>query len=514
MGEALTKFIPETEIEAVEKRSYDQDSLRENWHDWLDDDHILNELETEQDENSPLWEKLLNQEFDKSLELSREIYQAIKEMLKNQNAEHEANVISQSVARQAREIYRGNFSGEENALPDLKSRWQVIRELNREIYLVLISPHTPESFIHSQYILHRYFSNEYHDDQPFDQDMFQSIEPGVVAEGQKQIMSEINLQEYEGKTTNTEIALENIIPEIYNTDPDSHLTVLDIGCGDGRLAIPLAALGYKINALDISPQMISGLTERAKQFSSDYDKNFGNIHQHKTARSTNNLLDTSINVFERINMVTTDFEQDVEAIPDRIKGKVGNFFDLDAKNYQQMFGEDQADVAMIMWHTFGFAGTHDGEIQVLKNIYDNLQPGGKIIIEMPDRNFGPYFEAIATQYAAELGEKRQDPTYKPYPLGTLFDAPSKQEGTLTSASEKVAVPRYLPSNREIQRVMEEAGFSLLKIKNYFVSAKNDQGEMLVIKENMFVAEKPHSKEQLEEMVSQMRSLDARPAELE
>lgn len=38
---------------------------------------------------------------------------------------------------------------------------------------------------------------------------------------------------------------------------------LDFGCGDGRVAIPLAELGYQVTAVDSSQRMLDRLTERA-----------------------------------------------------------------------------------------------------------------------------------------------------------------------------------------------------------------------------------------------------------
>lgn len=39
--------------------------------------------------------------------------------------------------------------------------------------------------------------------------------------------------------------------------------VMDFGCGDGRVAIPLAALGYEVTAVDSSQRMLDRLTEHA-----------------------------------------------------------------------------------------------------------------------------------------------------------------------------------------------------------------------------------------------------------
>jgi SAM-dependent methyltransferase len=38
--------------------------------------------------------------------------------------------------------------------------------------------------------------------------------------------------------------------------------VLDFGCGDGRVTIPLSRLGYRVTAADSSPHMLAALTRR------------------------------------------------------------------------------------------------------------------------------------------------------------------------------------------------------------------------------------------------------------
>jgi 2-polyprenyl-3-methyl-5-hydroxy-6-metoxy-1,4-benzoquinol methylase len=40
--------------------------------------------------------------------------------------------------------------------------------------------------------------------------------------------------------------------------------VLDFGCGDGRIAIPLAKLGFQVIAVDAAPEMIDRLKHQAK----------------------------------------------------------------------------------------------------------------------------------------------------------------------------------------------------------------------------------------------------------
>lgn len=41
--------------------------------------------------------------------------------------------------------------------------------------------------------------------------------------------------------------------------------VLDFGCGDGRVAIPMAGLGYEVTAVDSSQRMLDRLSERAPE---------------------------------------------------------------------------------------------------------------------------------------------------------------------------------------------------------------------------------------------------------
>lgn len=41
--------------------------------------------------------------------------------------------------------------------------------------------------------------------------------------------------------------------------------VVDFGCGDGRITIPLAALGYQVTGVDASPAMLARLAEQAPE---------------------------------------------------------------------------------------------------------------------------------------------------------------------------------------------------------------------------------------------------------
>ena len=50
--------------------------------------------------------------------------------------------------------------------------------------------------------------------------------------------------------------------EALATDLPDGAKVMDFGCGDGRVAIPLRALGYDVTGVDSSPRMLALLAER------------------------------------------------------------------------------------------------------------------------------------------------------------------------------------------------------------------------------------------------------------
>jgi 2-polyprenyl-3-methyl-5-hydroxy-6-metoxy-1,4-benzoquinol methylase len=50
--------------------------------------------------------------------------------------------------------------------------------------------------------------------------------------------------------------------ELLAADIPAGVKVLDFGCGDGRVAIPLRALGYEVTGVDASASMLTALAER------------------------------------------------------------------------------------------------------------------------------------------------------------------------------------------------------------------------------------------------------------
>lgn len=69
--------------------------------------------------------------------------------------------------------------------------------------------------------------------------------------------------------------------ELLAADIPAGAKVMDFGCGDGRVAIPLAAMGYEVTGVDASPNMLAALAERDPDLTvfqsdgSDFGKHLG-----------------------------------------------------------------------------------------------------------------------------------------------------------------------------------------------------------------------------------------------
>lgn len=301
---------------------------------------------------------------------------------------------------------------------------------------------------------------------------------------------EFSLRDYEGKTSDTSRslgallqAIEDMPPQEATGDPDQCL-IYDIGAGDGRIAIPLALDGNKVVGIDYSERMVADSKTRPLQFAEAYRR-----------RKTDHLLDSTKKVFGESGREIDD--EAVDEMSQNIDIEYGNFFDFDANKFHQNFGERQPDVAIIMWHTLGFAGDLPRMQQVLSNVYNILRPGGRIIIEMPDRNFGGYARAIRDFHQSHPEQ----------PFGVIEDAPSKSADSPTEQNKNLATWRYFPKNSEIEDVLRQAGFDIGVSggESYFVKAEAGPNAKLLVKENMFIAEKPLDQARLQKITEYAKS---------
>jgi SAM-dependent methyltransferase len=110
---------------------------------------------------------------------------------------------------------------------------------------------------------------------------------------------------------------------------DVHGPVLECACGTGIFLLPLLQSGIDMYGFDISPSMLAALRKKAAV-------------------------------------------QKIENIADRI-----SIQDLESFHYGQRF-----DAILIPTNSFGMLVTQEAQIRALRNIYDHLAPGGKLLLDL------------------------------------------------------------------------------------------------------------------------------------
>jgi SAM-dependent methyltransferase len=109
-----------------------------------------------------------------------------------------------------------------------------------------------------------------------------------------------------------------------------HGPVLECACGTGIFLLPLLQSGIDMYGFDISPSMLATLRKKAAV-------------------------------------------QGIKNITDRI-----SIQDLETFHYD----EQRFDVILIPTNSFGMLVTQEAQIRALRNIYDHLAPGGKLLLDL------------------------------------------------------------------------------------------------------------------------------------
>lgn len=190
--------------------------------------------------------------------------------------------------------------------------------------------------------------------------------------------------------------------------------ILDLCCGPGRFAIPLAQQGFSVTGVDRTNFFL----EKA---------------QHYAAQNNVNI----------------------------------EFICEDMNNFVR---ENYFDVAINMFTSFGYFEQESDNLQVLINIYQSLQPKGRLLIDVFGKElFARYFEATkSTKYAdgAILVER----------LEIVNNwSQVKNEWTLIKDNQAHTYPFLLTvySGQELIALLQKAGFTNIQLYGDLMGTKYD-----------------------------------------
>ncbi len=270
------------------------------------------------------------------------------------------------------------------------------------------------------------------------------------------------LNRIEEKTADTRQALAHLFKKIEENDYE---TVLDLGTGEGRVGIPLAMKGMEVLGIDQVESEIDSIKERIKNEIDKTDKpGFSWFHLKK-------LIQDDV-------ITEQDLNFDRGKVLQNYQIKHGNFFELEETLIDQP--DKKFDMATFTWHTFCETGTIDNQRDVLVQVFNRLEPGGMVYIEIPDRTVGAY------KYALNENLKRHPDD----PIGVSRDDTCLEPGVACVYNEN-ATPRFFPGRDEIRNLLKSVGYESIDLDTYLITSKDEERkEYLEVKELVVTAKKP------------------------
>ncbi|MFH2007922.1 MAG: methyltransferase domain-containing protein [bacterium] len=182
-------------------------------------------------------------------------------------------------------------------------------------------------------------------------------------------------------------------------DLQEGMRVLDLGCGQGRHAIPLAERGYDVTGVDLSPTML----ERARRFAKEREVA---VRWHR-------------------------------------------------RRMENLDGLGPFDACLCLYTVLGYYGD-DGDLDVLHQVCRSLHPGGLLMLDLT--NFAGYLRRLPNTIWREAPDSvnREINYFEPL-TGWIVSERSrflKAGGVVALPTSRVRA--YLP--HEIRRMLFEAGF--------------------------------------------------------
>lgn len=120
------------------------------------------------------------------------------------------------------------------------------------------------------------------------------------------------------------------LPQLMALSGQRASDVLDLGCGPGRYALPLAEHGFSVCAVDTSESLLAELNNRRSSLPAESQS--------------------------RLEVIQADMRSFVRA--------------------------ESFDWVMIMWSTFGYFEDELDHARVLDNVYQNLRSGGRLLLDL------------------------------------------------------------------------------------------------------------------------------------
>lgn len=257
-------------------------------------------------------------------------------------------------------------------------------------------------------------------------------------------------------------------------------TVLDLGCGEGRISGMLARLGYHVTGIDISQTQLDASEKRLEEEGKGIR---GEVENPTLSYNTLRQLEAK-EVITPEQIITDDQEASDNFL--RIKGSIIQVYPAieqtlrnwnqlyPNKNWRHYFGYSRYpfygnqmdiggfDAVICTWNTFCEIPDPNSQQIVLNQVFDLLRPGGEVILEIPNIMAEPYKSMLDIYH-------NQNPD-KPYGL--------HQE---QSADGKKFSHRYFPSKEEMIRMIIASGLSIdpiVDIESFTFSDKTDSDKKI------------------------------------
>ncbi|MGB7346542.1 MAG: class I SAM-dependent methyltransferase [Pirellulaceae bacterium] len=138
---------------------------------------------------------------------------------------------------------------------------------------------------------------------------------------------------------------ERIVQETFPLSPKgSRQTIVDLGCGTGRTAIPLARAGYNVIGVDLSESMLEQLVSKSRQL--------------EDGSETNPIA---------------------EIAPGNIQPLRANLVELNC------LADQSVDHAVCLFSTLGMINGHANRESMLQHVSRIVRPGGRFVVHVHHR---------------------------------------------------------------------------------------------------------------------------------